>query len=628
MKINNASGFGNQPLETADKLNPTANLGSENSASGTTAANAFPNGSTVNDFFSRKGINTQSFQLAAMESKSAVNTVALPNTPRINELRSLAQDPRVSAFLNLLSDTEGTRGTGKYDGYDKVVNGTVVQAPQYPDLVGKNNVLAPSFKFYPDILVNFGGGNADVAGRYQFQYFTYRDNARELGLPEAQLNRPYDGETTLPTFTPEAQDLVAIHILQKTGAIDALLKGDVRGAINLAAGQWASLPKSDGSGIGDSTGQGKVPIGETLRLYQGYLSDSTRNPGAPSARIGQAPDVNGGSLPVVGNAVPILGLGDNSAAVGDLQTKLNQAGANPPLIVDNDFGRATETALQNFQRDNGLTPDGLYGSDTRKALESKAVKTSPAAPSPTTGGGGDPLAAVRNGTKVLGLGSTGDDVKALQKLLNVQQTGTFGQTTAQKVLEFKQANGITPPDDPRVGATTLKLLEQSGSTADTSNISRILAGFNNNRVDTPLRAGEGYTSYSPQSNQYATARTIKAIQLLGQEWAKIHPEAKNNSGWQIAVGDISLSGGGEFPPHSSHQDGTAFDVAPIRRDRADLPTNVNDSSYDPAITRNLVQTIKRLYPNSTILFNDPALISEGLTQQYSGHDNHLHIQLR
>ena len=62
--------------------------------------------------------------------------------------------------------------------------------------------------------------------------------------------------------------------------------------------------------------------------------------------------------------------GMTGADVREMQKKLIAAGY--PLAnygADGDFGRETEEAVRNFQADNGLKSDGVYGEATRQALE-------------------------------------------------------------------------------------------------------------------------------------------------------------------------------------------------------------------------------------------------------------------
>jgi g-D-glutamyl-meso-diaminopimelate peptidase len=49
------------------------------------------------------------------------------------------------------------------------------------------------------------------------------------------------------------------------------------------------------------------------------------------------------------------------------QTALKQLGYNPGEL-DGEFGPNTRNALQEFQRDGGLTPDGIWGPKTESAM--------------------------------------------------------------------------------------------------------------------------------------------------------------------------------------------------------------------------------------------------------------------
>ena len=63
----------------------------------------------------------------------------------------------------------------------------------------------------------------------------------------------------------------------------------------------------------------------------------------------------------------ILKLGSKGQAVIDLQTKLQKLGY-PLKDIDGDFGLETENAVKLFQRDKGLTVDGIVGKGTFEAL--------------------------------------------------------------------------------------------------------------------------------------------------------------------------------------------------------------------------------------------------------------------
>jgi len=58
---------------------------------------------------------------------------------------------------------------------------------------------------------------------------------------------------------------------------------------------------------------------------------------------------------------PTLRQGSTGETVKVLQTKLNELGATPKLVVDGSFGPLTCVAVQVFQRTRGLDPDGIVG---------------------------------------------------------------------------------------------------------------------------------------------------------------------------------------------------------------------------------------------------------------------------
>lgn len=67
---------------------------------------------------------------------------------------------------------------------------------------------------------------------------------------------------------------------------------------------------------------------------------------------------------------PTLRRGSSGEYVTLMQTKLIQRGYNlSPYGADGKFGKTTETAVKDFQRDNGLTADGICGVKTWNALE-------------------------------------------------------------------------------------------------------------------------------------------------------------------------------------------------------------------------------------------------------------------
>ncbi|MBO4383978.1 MAG: peptidoglycan-binding protein [Clostridia bacterium] len=135
-----------------------------------------------------------------------------------------------------------------------------------------------------------------------------------------------------------------------------------------------------------------------------------------------------------------------------LQAALNKLGA--AIIVDGDFGSGTEAAVKAYQKNNGLTQDGVVGPATRtniqSALEALAAPPPPVIPYP------EPQRVLRKGMK-------GDDVKWLQEILTqlgytADVDGNFGSGTEKRVKEFQRANGLTV--DGAVGPATVKALKK------------------------------------------------------------------------------------------------------------------------------------------------------------------------
>jgi peptidoglycan hydrolase-like protein with peptidoglycan-binding domain len=67
-------------------------------------------------------------------------------------------------------------------------------------------------------------------------------------------------------------------------------------------------------------------------------------------------------------ANPVLKSGSKGEAVTGLQSQLYRLGYDPGA-QDGVFGRRTESAVKQFQRDKGLAADGIVGPQTWAALE-------------------------------------------------------------------------------------------------------------------------------------------------------------------------------------------------------------------------------------------------------------------
>ena len=143
--------------------------------------------------------------------------------------------------------------------------------------------------------------------------------------------------------------------------------------------------------------------------------------------------------------LPVLRRGNSSTTVKYLQYLLITFGYD--LIADGDFGGETEKRVREFQRDVGITEDGIVGKNTWNDLTKNVTRY------PT-----------------LKRGSMGGYVNLLQRYLLSflypigSIDGIFGARTERSVIEFQGENGLTP--DGIVGPLTWKAILSSGGRAN------------------------------------------------------------------------------------------------------------------------------------------------------------------
>lgn len=281
-------------------------------------------------------------------------------------------------------------------------------------------------------------------------------------------------------------------------------------------------------------------------------------------------------------AFPLTSNGNRGSDVVALQHLLAAHGR--PVAVDGVFGSGTRSAVVGFQQSNGLTADGVVGPATWGAL----------------------AITVRQG-------DNGPAVTALQSLLNAKRgaglsaDGAFGPATGTAVRTFQSHAGIGA--DGVVGPATWQ---------------NLLWHYENINF-----GGTTMCAQSPDGNAGAHWATAGAV---GQLEAAAATFAATGNG-RLPVGDAGFEHGGDIPGHGSHEVGMDIDVWPARTDSAQCTAGRitwQSSTYDRAATRRLVQEIRAKAPGHVqlIFFNDPQLISEGLTTSYANHDNHLHIRYR
>jgi muramidase (phage lysozyme) len=183
------------------------------------------------------------------------------------ELRKVCADalgnPSLRAFLAVIRAGEGTSDP---DGYRRHYGGK----------------LFDSYADHPRIAIKAGRWTSTAAGAYQFLSRTFDECRTALALPD---------------FSPESQDLAAVYLIRRRGALTDALAGRLDAAIAKCAKEWASLP-------GSPYGQPTRTLAQAHATYAqagGTLAgEPTQEPAMP------IPAVVAALLPVLTSAVPEL----------------------------------------------------------------------------------------------------------------------------------------------------------------------------------------------------------------------------------------------------------------------------------------------------------------------------------
>jgi peptidoglycan hydrolase-like protein with peptidoglycan-binding domain len=146
-------------------------------------------------------------------------------------------------------------------------------------------------------------------------------------------------------------------------------------------------------------------------------------------------------LTVAQTAQALVMSGDSGNQVRQVQVRLQELGYFTANATGN-FGSLTQSAVIRFQRDAGLTPDGIVGPKTLAALR-LGVIVSPPLDTGNTGNTGYNRDLIG-----LGRGDSGPGVSDLQRRLqtlgyfNQQPTGNFGSVTENAVIRLQQDYNI------------------------------------------------------------------------------------------------------------------------------------------------------------------------------------------
>jgi len=128
-------------------------------------------------------------------------------------------------------------------------------------------------------------------------------------------------------------------------------------------------------------------------------------------------------------------------------------------------------------------------------------------------------------------------------------------------------------------------------------------------------------------DQIGTKETVNAMIHIAREWSA----DSTNLNRKIQYGDISRPGGINTPDHGEHNTGKAFDIRLLRKD--DLLEGLTwgqTAVYSRELTKKFILLAVRLYPGTTVYFNDKALYQEdahtkNIVDPSPKHDDHLHV---
>lgn len=205
----------------------------------------------------------------------------------------------------------------------------------------------------------------------------------------------------------------------------------------------------------------------------------------------------------------VLRLGDEGAAIQMLQQKLKDMGYFKNEKTTTYFGIVTQQSISSFQKQNGLTQDGVAGEQTLKLIFGEEYDAYADQYAQTVITQSEELTAAGSGARqysesVMKLGDQNDDVTKLQNRLKElgfftgDATGFFGAKTQNAVLAFQADRDLN--QDGTVGAMTLSALyeEQAAPTERKFSLDTLIPGDESEEVkNLQYRLQElGYYSYN------------------------------------------------------------------------------------------------------------------------------------
>jgi muramidase (phage lysozyme) len=224
---------------------------------------------------------------------------------KLSRYEKLLQQPQVRSLLDTIRYAEGTPGEA---GYRTQFTGVQFD-PNKRGWVHPRQVKGSS-----------SGYRSDAAGAYQFLSPTWDGVQKELGLSD---------------FSPKNQDIAALRLIERRGALDPFLKGAKFGEVmNRLSPEWASLPTSQGKSY---YGQPVKKLGDLYNYYEQRKQTSVLPVAASPVVTGQPISTN---LSVSEILAPILGGAANASAVEERKSIAN-------TLLDEVKASMTQNILQN-----------------------------------------------------------------------------------------------------------------------------------------------------------------------------------------------------------------------------------------------------------------------------------------
>jgi peptidoglycan hydrolase-like protein with peptidoglycan-binding domain len=267
--------------------------------------------------------------------------------------------------LNTVTQYDGTKAISSAHGYGQFLNGT------WHDMVQK----------YGE---KYGVANAADMTKEQTNSPKLRENTKLQAGMLAEFTRENIERASQYGGKDVDANVYAMHNLGSTDAVSFLSKlrdnPNARVDSVLSSKVISGNPALYGDGS-ISLQSAYAKMGDHMDRYQGYADEATR--GLPSGTLSHtaAAPSRAARDPM---ADGMLSPNERGAPVEQLQQQLNALGYTDrngkALGTDGSYGDNTRHAVENFQRDHGLTVDGVAGRDTLQALRSQAPGHAQAAP--------------------------------------------------------------------------------------------------------------------------------------------------------------------------------------------------------------------------------------------------------